>query len=177
MIRNAVIRSMAFASIMWLTTGCHWLGQSTEMKNNLDTMRTAGIQIQGHAFQVWLATTDEQQQRGLMQVRQEQLDPIAPNAALGLPLGADRGMLFVFSDEEPRAFWMYNTIIALDIAFIRSDGVIVMTHTMAPLETRLYPSVEPAQFALEVRAGLFAELGINPGMRVEMPESLLKSKS
>jgi uncharacterized membrane protein (UPF0127 family) len=83
-------------------------------------------------------------------------------------------MLFVFGDEELRSFWMYNTIIPLDIVYMRSDGVIVSTHTMAPLETRLYPSVEPAQFALEVRAGLLGELGIGVGDRAEIPSSILK---
>ncbi|MCL2330586.1 MAG: DUF192 domain-containing protein, partial [Phycisphaerae bacterium] len=85
-------------------------------------------------------------------------------------------MLFVFSNERSLGFWMANTITALDIAYIAADGRIVRTYTMAPLETRTYPSIEPAQFALEVRAGLFAELGIAAGQYVDIPESVLKSQ-
>ncbi|HSW47260.1 MAG TPA: DUF192 domain-containing protein [Phycisphaerae bacterium] len=138
-------------------------------------MKTDRVRIKDTTFEVWLALTPQEHEYGLMRVEQDALAPIPPDPAKGLPDGAQRGMLFVFSDDELRAFWMYNTIIPLDIAFIRSDGLIVSTHTMAPLETRLYPSIEPARFALEVRAGLFAELGIGHGDRVEIPSSALKA--
>lgn len=137
-------------------------------RNDLTTMRTARITVGNHAFEVWMAESDEARRLGLMHVLSEQLAP--------LPDGTFRGMLFVFDREQPLAFWMYNTITPLDIAFIRSDGVIVKTHAMAPLETVLYPSVEPAQYALEVRAGTFAELGITQGQTVEIPDSVLKGQ-
>jgi uncharacterized membrane protein (UPF0127 family) len=69
---------------------------------------------------------------------------------------------------------MFNTIIPLDIAYINAQGQIVKTYTMAPLETRTYPSLEPAQFALEVLAGTFEQLGIGVGDHVEIPDSVLK---
>ena len=153
--------------------GCS--GQDPDYRNDLSAMKTDRIQIKGTIFEVWLATTMAEQARGLMQVKQDALAAIPPDPARGLPNGAQRGMLFVFADEELRAFWMYNTIIPLDIAYVRGDGIIVKTHTMARLETRTYPSVEPARFALEVRAGLLAELGIAPGDRVEIPQSVLKT--
>lgn len=149
--------------------------QDQTMKNKLETMQTGQVRIKGHTFKVWLALSAAEQELGLMQVRQEELAAIPPDTAAGLPNGADRGMLFVFADELPRSFWMRNTIIPLDIAYIRDDGTIVKTHTMAPLETRLYPSVEPARFALEVRAGLLGELGIVRGDKVEIPDSILKA--
>jgi hypothetical protein len=154
--------------------GCNNGGVNPEFRNDLESMETARIQIGQHTFEVWLATEPAQQERGLMQVRAEALAPIPPDAARGLPDGAEPGMLFVFDSEQLRSFWMFNTITPLDIAYIRTDGTIVKTHTMAPLETRLYPSVEPAQFALEVRAGLFAELGIGVGDHVEIPDTVLK---
>jgi uncharacterized membrane protein (UPF0127 family) len=145
-------------------------------KNNLAAMSKTNVRIGGTTFEVWLARTSEEQQRGLMQVTEDQL------AAFDDPAGADRpqiqrGMLFVFDYEQPLAFWMYNTITALDIAYIATDGRIVKTYTMAPLETRTYPSIEPALYALEVRAGLFAELGVEAGQYVEIPESVLKGPS
>jgi uncharacterized protein len=83
-------------------------------------------------------------------------------------------MLFVFDFEQPLSFWMKNTIIPLDIAYIRTDGTIVKTYTMAPLETRTYPSIERARYALEVQAGLLDELGIQAGHTAEIPDGLLK---
>jgi len=133
-------------------------------RNNLEAMQKARLNIKGHAFEVWLALTPEQQEKGLMQVKAEQL--------AALPDGTNRGMLFVFPTERPLSFWMQNTITPLDIIYIRGDGHIVRKYTMAPLETRLYPSVEPAMYALEVRAGLLDELGIGPGDQVEIPDLL-----
>src|SRR4029079_9386003 len=94
-----------------------------------------------------------------------------------MPDGTERGMLFIFETERPLSFWMLNTIIPLDIVYIRGDGRIVKKYTMAPLETRLYPSVEPALYALEMRAGLLDTLGVGPGDLVEIPDSILKSPS
>lgn len=135
-------------------------------------MQKESITIGQQPFEVWLALNDEQRQFGLMQVTAEELAPISNPDASGPPI--QRGMLFAFRHEMPLSFWMANTITPLDIAYIAPDGRIVKTYTMAPLETRVYPSIEPAQYALEVRAGLFEELGIEPGMVVQIPESVLK---
>lgn len=135
-------------------------------KNDLSKMRTADISVKGKAFLAWLALTADEEEKGLMQTKESEL--------AALPDGRQRGMLFIFHTEQPLAFWMYNTIIPLDIIYIRGDGQIVRKYTMAPLETRLYPSVEPALMALEMKAGLLDELGIQVGDHVEIPEALLK---
>jgi len=165
--------TLTLVMVLYGWVGCDG-GVSPEYRNDLDAMQTTRIQIGPHTFEVWLATEPAQQERGLMQVSEEQLAPIPPDAARGLPDGAEAGMLFIFDSDQLRSFWMYNTITPLDIAYIRSDGTIVKIHTMAPLETRLYPSIEPAQFALEVRAGLFVDLGIGVGDHVEIPDTVLK---
>ena len=166
-------RGTVLRCILALVLGCGGRDGVSADRNDLSTMDTARIGIGDHSFEVWLARSQTERQRGLMQVTQDELAPIADESGRGL---ADtyRGMLFVFPTEQPLSFWMLNTIIPLDIAYIRKDGAIVSTYTMAPLETRSYPSVEPARFALEVSAGLFAQLGIAPGDHVEIPESVLK---
>lgn len=135
------------------------------LRNQLSQMETTQIQINGTVFDVWLALDGEQRERGLMQVSKEELAPTGD---------VERGMLFAFPYEQPLSFWMFNTPTPLDIAYINAEGQIVQTHTMAPLETRTYPSVEPAQYALEVLAGTFERLHIGPGDHVEIPESVLK---
>ncbi len=136
-------------------------------------MTTATLHIKGHAVQAWLATQPREQELGLMNVTSEELAPIT----LADGSTTQRGMLFVFPDERILAFWMRNTITALDIAYLGADRTIVKTHTMAPLETRLYSSVEPAMFALELPAGTLASLGIVEGDSVEIPESVFKAGS
>ncbi len=142
------------------------VGSPASRRNDLSAMERTTVAIRGHKFDVWVARTPQQHQYGLMQVKAEEMAPT--------PEGLERGMLFVFEDEERRSFWMANTILPLDIAFLRSDGQIVKTHTMAPLETRQYSSVLPARFALEVNAGVFSRLGIAAGDVAQIPDSVLK---
>ncbi len=61
------------------------------------------------------------------------------------------GMLFVFQDNQPRAFWMANTYVPLDIAYMNPSYRIVDIIAMEPLVTDSYPSNAPSMFALEVR--------------------------
>jgi len=138
-------------------------------RNDLAAMATTTLTIKGHRFRVWLARSDRERRLGLMHVTADELRPTED--------GADRGMLFVFGRDQPLGFWMKNTIVPLDLAYIRSDGTIVQTWTMQPLDTRVYPSRVPARFALEIKAGRLAELGIGVGERVEIPPELLKPRS
>ena len=158
--------------------GCELGGGPDEAgrHNDLQAMQTARIEIKGHVFEAWLARTSDELETGLMNTPEEALAPIADPAGEGQP-DIQRGMLFIFRSEQILSFWMLNTIIPLDIAYINQDGEIVKTYTMAPLETRQYPSHEPAMFALEMRAGLLAELGIGLHDHVEIPEAVLKGGS
>jgi len=129
-------------------------------KNDLAAMRTVTIEIVGRvSYTAYVADQDATRMVGLMNTTAEEL-------------ADDHGMIFVFPYDQYLSFWMRNTIIPLDIAFIRSDGTIVKTHTMQPLDESGYPSIEPARFALEVKAGQFAQHGVVAGDRVNLPLSL-----
>lgn len=78
------------------------------------------------------------------------------------------GMLFVFQDSQPRSFWMANTYVPLDIAYMDPSYRIVDIIAMEPLVTDSYPSDAPAMFALEVRQGWFGEQGIGVGARANI---------
>jgi uncharacterized membrane protein (UPF0127 family) len=78
------------------------------------------------------------------------------------------GMLFVFEDEAIRSFWMRDTPVALDIAYLNSDLRIVTIRQMEPLVTSTYDSTAPAMFALEVRQNWFADQGIQAGDQAEV---------
>lgn len=73
------------------------------------------------------------------------------------------GMLFVFQNTQVRSFWMANTYVALDIAYMDASFTVVDIIAMEPLVTESYPSRAPAMFALEVRQGWFAQQGIAIG--------------
>ncbi|MFQ5536620.1 MAG: DUF192 domain-containing protein [Gemmatimonadota bacterium] len=100
-----------------------------------------------------VARTPEERTRGLM-YRET------------LPDGT--GMLFVFESSEVRSFWMQNTYIALDIAYMDPNFVVVDIQQMEPLTTDLHESAGPIMFALEVRKGWFEEHGIRVGDRARI---------
>lgn len=99
-----------------------------------------------------IAETPSQRQRGLMW--REELAP-------------DSGMLFDFQVEQPVSIWMRNTLISLDILYIRPDGTIakIIAHAQ-PGSRRQLLSGEPVIAVLEINAGRAAELGIAPGDQV-----------
>lgn len=113
------------------------------------TIRTAAGQT--HRFTVEVARTPEEQAQGLMN-RQS--------------LAPDRGMVFLYDQPQQVAFWMKNTLIPLDMIFIRPDRSIARIETAVPLNLEPVPSLEPVSAVLEIPGGRAAELGIRPGDRV-----------
>ena len=105
-----------------------------------------------HRFTVDVAASPQQQETGLMFVKS---------------LAPDRGMIFPYDPPQPVAFWMRNTLIPLDMIFIRADGTIARIATAKALDETPVPSGEPVAAVLEIAAGRSAELGIRPGDRVE----------
>lgn len=101
-----------------------------------------------------IARTPSQRARGLMD--REGLD-------------ADAGMLFVYSESQLLSFWMYNTRIPLDIAFVDAFGTIIDIQHMQPCLSRrarhcpLYTSAAPARFALEVNFGALSAWDVQVG--------------
>lgn len=82
-------------------------------------------------------------------------------------LGADQGMIFPYDPPQDVAFWMKNTLIPLDMVFIREDGTIARIVTAKPLDLTAVPAGEPIVGVLEIRGGRAAELGIREGDKVE----------
>lgn len=103
-------------------------------------------------------------------------------------LGPDEGMIFAFPGVETHNFWMRRCIIGLDIAFIDPLGFVTAVHTMPAEELqrpdesedeylrrlKRYPSIAPAQFALEVAPGTLEPLGVRRGSRLEFDRDALK---
>jgi len=83
-------------------------------------------------------------------------------------MAADAGMLFDFGlPERPAAFWMKNTLIPLDMLFIKADGVIVeIAERTIPLSLATIGPDQPVRAVLELNGGTSARLGIAAGDRV-----------
>jgi uncharacterized protein len=103
-------------------------------------------------FVVEVAETGEQQARGLM---------------FRKSLAPDRGMVFPRDPPGDASFWMKNTLIPLDMIFIRTDGTIArIAENTVPMSLDPVPSLEPVGAVLEIAGGRSAELGIKAGDRV-----------
>jgi len=109
----------------------------------------------GKVIRAELATEPADQQRGLM---------------FRTSLAADRGMLFVFPAPGDHPFWMYHTLIPLDILWMDVSRriVFVSAHTSPcrsekPEECPNYGGGHPAQFILELAAGTAAANGLRVG--------------
>jgi uncharacterized membrane protein (UPF0127 family) len=76
-------------------------------------------------------------------------------------------MLFVFDDDAPRAFWMKNTKISLDMLFFNAERKLVsVQHRVPPCVADpcpAYSSGAPARYVLELNGGQAEKLGLTPG--------------
>lgn len=94
-------------------------------------------------------------------------------------LAPAHGMLFVYQSQRPpeSAFWMRNTLIPLDIAYIGSSGDIRAIHPMKPCtannadQCRRYPAGVHYIWALEMNQGFFADKGITVGDKATLPHN------
>jgi uncharacterized protein len=111
-----------------------------------------------HEVTAVVAADPEARRRGLQQVE-------------SLPEGA--GMLFLFPRDHTSGFWMKDTLIPLEIAFVDAEGEVIETQSMEPCEEepcpRHFPS-KPYRAALEVPEGWFSERDVSRGDRLEWGE-------
>jgi uncharacterized protein len=154
--------SVALLFLSLLLSACE--GDGADPARNGGTGGANGIQPRLSADSAWVifgsdtvtarvARTPADRERGLM--GETRLD-------------AGKGMLFVFEDEATRSFWMRNTLIPLDIAFLDRSQTIVDIQQMEPLTEEFHNSSRPAMFALEVAQGWFEGRGIEVGARATM---------
>ena len=111
------------------------------------------VEIAGQRYAVELADDDAERALGLM-FRDAMAD--------------DRGMLFIHDRQEPQAYWMKNTRIALDILYFDNDRKLVSQQRGVPPcslgdACPSYPSNAPARYVLELNAGQAEKLKLQDG--------------
>jgi uncharacterized protein len=99
-----------------------------------------------------IARSSEEQAKGL-----KYRDAIKPQ----------HGMLFPLDPPRTASFWMQDTVISLDMMFIRTDGsVSTIQADTVPLSRKPVGSDEPVAAVLELGGGEAARLGISPGAKL-----------
>lgn len=155
-------RRVLFAAVVVLTgAGGAWAGPARAAdackagQAELQPLQPLALETDKgrYVFKVEEADSDKKREIGLM---------------CRTALAADRGMLFDF--ERPTknvAFWMHNTLIPLDIVFIRPDGrVLSIAHNAHPLDDTQLPAGGTVRGVLELAGGRAAQIGLMPGDKV-----------
>ena len=158
MSRTLSIAFLASAALVGLTS-CSAPAETTsanvpslEEDFDRDTLMIESDDGLQHKIDIYLATSFEQQRRGLMFVRE---------------MPASTGMLFVYEDGDYHSMWMKNTYISLDLVFARIDGsVSSVIHGAQPLSLTSRASIEPVNYVLELNAGTARRLGIGNKSRI-----------
>jgi uncharacterized membrane protein (UPF0127 family) len=117
---------------------------------------TPTVELRGQVYRVEIADDDSERARGLM--FRDRMD-------------ADAGMLFLFEQQGPQAFWMKNTRIPLDILYFDNSWTLVGWSLDTPPcslgnQCPSYPSQAPARYVLELNAGTAARIGAQFGDRL-----------
>lgn len=129
--------------------------------HQLSELETAQIKLKKETVKVFVLDTASKRQEGMMFLTDKEFN-------------TEDGMLFVFLSEDLRAFWMRNTRLPLDIAYISSSGKVVSVAELKPFDEDAVPSEGPAQYVLEMRKGAFKRIGIAKGTQLTLPK--VKSK-
>ena len=111
------------------------------------------VEINKKEYSFEIAATEEARKKGLMHKKK---------------LNKNSGMLFVYPNKSYLSFYMKNTFIPLDIAFIDEQFRIVDIQQMEPLDETSIVSKKKAQFALEVNKGFFERVGLKVGDKLEV---------
>jgi uncharacterized protein len=115
-----------------------------------------------HSFSVEVAADDQSRETGLM---------------FRKTMAPDAGMLFDFREPQAVSFWMENTILPLDMLFVRADGTIArIKQNATPFSRENIPSGEPVQLVIELNAGRVQALGIREGGHVHAPQLMQKRR-
>ena len=153
--RRALLRGLLAAGL--LAGGARAAGAAGPPPSSFPPDRLAVVTHDGrrYVFTVEIARTHAQRARGLMYRRR---------------LAPEHGMLFDFGDVGPRAMWMKNTYVSLDILILEADGRIwSIAAETTPLSETIIPARGPIRAALELNAGTCRLLGIEVGDLVRHP--------
>ena len=113
---------------------------------------TIQTQSATYSFRTEIAATLEAKERGLM-FRQA--------------MPENQAMIFEFSPPQPVQFWMKNTLIPLDMIFVRADGVIAaIAENAVPNSLDPIGVSEPVAAVIEVAGGVARKDGIHKGDHV-----------
>ena len=115
-------------------------------------LKTATLKIGNQTVTAEIADTQGTMQTGLMYRK---------------TMPENHGMIFVFSEERQASFWMHNTDLPLDIAYLDRNGKLLEVHAAKPHDDNPIPAATSnIAYALEMNQGWFAKKSIFVGTNI-----------
>ena len=123
----------------------------------LAELKTVNLDVNGHPIKAYIMDSEPKIAEGMMWLKEEDVKD-------------DDGMIFVFEDARPRSFWMKNCHLALDVIFMDPKGKVLSIQHGKPFdeETKLLSNGD-AMYALELKEGRSAAVGLKPGATIKIP--------
>ncbi|MDB6052484.1 MAG: hypothetical protein JWN25_7 [Verrucomicrobiales bacterium] len=124
------------------------------------TLRKITLYIGTHEMEAEMALSGREMQTGMM---------------FRTNMNTNDGMLFVFPRPTPMSFWMKNTSIKLNAAYIDPEGVIAEIHNLEPFDTNsVFSATDNLQYVLETPQGWFEKNGVGTGTVIRTRYGTLK---
>jgi uncharacterized protein len=124
-------------------------------KTSNNSLNTTKIMLNGHEYQIEIASTINQKATGL-----SNRNYLCPNC----------GMIFLFSKDGSLPFWMKDTLIPLDMIWTNSNGQITDIITATETESlKVLQNSKPAKYVLELNAHDSQKIGLKIGDFINLP--------
>lgn len=147
------MRCLAFALLLPLLVGCGEQVIDAPKADGEPFAKAFELKLDGKPLYARVAVTETEKSQGLM----------------GVAAGDDQGMLFVYPSNTRARFWMKDTPADLDIGFFDREGRLLKVATMRAYDTEVTdPGTDRVRFALEMRAGWYAESGMVEGSKLDL---------
>lgn len=127
---------------------------------DISKYETTKLKLEQTEITLAIADTPELQKQGFMNTQK---------------IPAKQGMIFIYTEEKPRSFWMKNTYAPLDIIFLNQNlEIINISHNTSPCidsdptQTNCpsYKSTSPAKYIIELPSPQAKELNLETNQQL-----------
>lgn len=138
-------------------------GVNPDRLHQLKSLDQVTLKTPGGDLDLWVMDDASKRQEGMMFLQNNEVKD-------------NEGMIFVFQElqkgDSDHGFWMHNTPLALDIAYIAKDGKVVNVGKGMPKNDTIVKPEGDYRYVIETKQGLAAKFGIEKGKTVTIPENL-----
>lgn len=138
-------------------------GTNPDRINQLKDLKTVEIPAPKGSMKLWIMDNPSKRQEGMMFLVDREVKD-------------EEGMIFVFPEAQPddgkHGFWMHNTILGLDIAYVNKAKKIVSIAQGKPHDDTMLDPKGEYLYVIELKLGFAEQMGLKVGDTVKIPETL-----